>query len=106
MGMFMMSLGEFGDFYEKFDSTNYTVLSKVGQLLFVVLFCVMFIFFILMIQGCQTAGLWTKKQSIFKTATSDFYIQLNFDLVQTFINIYKYKHRYLTNMTHFSEISL
>lgn len=29
MGMFMMSLGEFGDYYESFDNTNYATLGKV-----------------------------------------------------------------------------
>ncbi|XP_021355594.1 transient receptor potential cation channel subfamily V member 6-like isoform X7 [Mizuhopecten yessoensis] len=28
MGMFMMSLGEFGDYYESFDNTNYATLGK------------------------------------------------------------------------------
>ena len=29
MGMFMMSLGEFGDYYEAFASTNYAALGQV-----------------------------------------------------------------------------
>jgi hypothetical protein len=31
MGMFIMSLGEFGDIYEQFDSTAHPVLGKVGR---------------------------------------------------------------------------
>lgn len=33
MGMFMMSLGEFGDYYENFDQTDHPVLSKVNPVL-------------------------------------------------------------------------
>ena len=31
MSMFMMSLGEFGDYYESFSQTNQPILSKVGE---------------------------------------------------------------------------
>lgn len=31
MGMFIMSLGEFGDIYEQFDSTPHPDLGKVGE---------------------------------------------------------------------------
>lgn len=31
MCMFMMSLGEFGDYYESFSQTNHPILSKVGD---------------------------------------------------------------------------
>jgi hypothetical protein len=32
MCMFMMSLGEFGDYYESFSQTNHPILAKVGDL--------------------------------------------------------------------------
>lgn len=42
MGMFMMSLGEFGDYYEAFDQTEHPILSKVNHcvvLLEILCFC-------------------------------------------------------------------
>lgn len=34
MGMFMMSLGEFGDYYENFEKTEHPILSKVNDVVF------------------------------------------------------------------------
>ncbi|XP_033730840.1 transient receptor potential cation channel subfamily V member 6-like isoform X4 [Pecten maximus] len=51
MGMFMMSLGEFGDYYESFDNTNYATLGKIVFFVYMIMVTLLLVNMLIAMMG-------------------------------------------------------
>ncbi|XP_061164690.1 transient receptor potential cation channel subfamily V member 5-like isoform X6 [Saccostrea echinata] len=51
MGMFMMSLGEFGDYYESFSQTNHPILSKIIFMIYMIMVTLLLVNMLIAMMG-------------------------------------------------------